>query len=54
MLVNRLKKVVGKVISEVQNAYGEGRQILDASFIAIKAVNSIMKIIVVALYVSLI
>ena len=28
MLVNRLKKVVGKVISRSQNAFVEGRQIL--------------------------
>lgn len=28
MLVNRLKKVVGKVISKSQNAFVEGRQIL--------------------------
>ena len=28
MLVNRVKKVVGKVISKSQNAFVEGRQIL--------------------------
>lgn len=28
MLVNRVKKVVGKVISRSQNAFVEGRQIL--------------------------
>ncbi|KAJ9676862.1 hypothetical protein PVL29_022056 [Vitis rotundifolia] len=34
VLANRLKKVVGKVISFDQNAFVQGRQILDASLIA--------------------
>ena len=34
MLANRLKKVVGKVVSEAQNAFVEGRQITNASLIA--------------------
>ncbi|RVX23479.1 putative ribonuclease H protein [Vitis vinifera] len=34
VLANRLKKVVGKVVSTTQNAFVIGRQILDASLIA--------------------
>ena len=34
VLANRLKKVVGKVVSEAQNAFVEGRQITNASLIA--------------------
>ena len=34
MLANRLKKVLGKVVSADQKAFGRGRQILDASLIA--------------------
>ncbi|RVX19182.1 Transposon TX1 uncharacterized 149 kDa protein [Vitis vinifera] len=34
VLVNRLKKVVGKVVSPAQNAFVMGRQILDVSLIA--------------------
>ena len=30
VLANRLKKVVGKIVSKSQNAFVEGRQILDA------------------------
>ena len=33
VLANRLKKVVGKVVSTYQNAFIEGRQIIDASLI---------------------
>ena len=33
VLANRLKKVVGKVVSKAQNAFLEGRQITNASLI---------------------
>ena len=34
VLANRIKRVIGKVISIAQNAFVEGRQILDATLIA--------------------
>ena len=43
VLANRLKKVIGKVVSSDQNAFVIGRQILDASLIANKVIDSWQK-----------
>ena len=43
VFANRLKKVVGKVVSSSQNAFVEGRQILDATLVANEVIDSVLK-----------
>ena len=43
VLANRLKKVMHGLVNTSQNAFAEGRQILDASLIANEVIDSILR-----------
>ena len=43
VLANRLKKGMNKLVNSTQNAFVEGRQILDASLIANEVINFVLK-----------
>ena len=43
VLANKLKKVMHKLINKAQNAFVEGRQIMDASFLANEVIDTMLK-----------
>ena len=43
VITNRLKNVICKLVNTTQNVFVEGRQILNASLIANKIIDSILK-----------
>ena len=43
VLANRLKRVMHKLINKAQNAFVEGRQIMDASLLANEVIDTLLK-----------
>ena len=43
VLANKLKRVVGQVVSEAQNAFVKGRQILGTALIANEVVEALLR-----------